>query len=287
MKKLFVIIKSSDAVIRIQSIRQSDIDRIKCSKFLRRYIPQFEILNSKHKFNCNLKIAHSNNKTIFLKYPTAKYFAQLYNDKDLISFAEFLLERARQELGIYCIHSSAVVINGKGIIFWGGASGMGKTRLALKISTLKNCSFYSDEKTLLDLQGNVMCGGIYTAYLSKPHFQKNHGEKSFLEYKRASESVPIKLFIYPYVEEESKKLIIERWSSEKFNWHLYEELSRKIRGTSRRMFANTIPLSSLDTQKLSEERSRSIKKYTKKIPCYFLKGSESAIIKTIFKLIEK
>ena len=287
MKEYFVIVKSYNAAVRICSNNKSDIDQISQSLFLRRYIPQYEIFLYRRHFDCDLKIQHSRSKKFSLKYPVATYFVSTYNEKDIISFAEFLLERARQERGLYCIHSSAATVRGRGIIFWGGASGMGKTRLALTLANMKDCLFFSDEKTLIDLPHNMMRGGVATAYLSKSHFQKTHGGKPFLEHNRAPSDVPIRFFIYPYVEEQSKNIIVERWFPEKFNWHLYEELSRKIRGTSRRIFANTMPLPSLDTQKLSEDRSRAVKKYTKKIPCYFLKGSESSIIKTIFKLIEK
>lgn len=284
MKESSIVIKSNIARVRIHSAKSSDIEKVAQSEFLRRYIPQFEIVDSKQSVNCNLKIRTSAKKKFSLRYPTAEYFVPSYDEKDIVSFAEFLLERARQERGIYCIHSSSAVVKGSGVIFWGGASGMGKTRLTLKLSETKDCSFFSDEKTLIDLRKNIMCGGVSTAYLSKPHFKNTHGDMPFLERSHALSNIPIRFFVYPSVEEESKNLIVEQWSPEKFDWHLYEELSRKIRGTSRRIFSNTVPLPSLDTQELSEERSRAIKKYIKKVPCYFLKGSESAIIKAILRL---
>jgi len=80
---------------------------------------------------------------------------------------------------------------------------------------------------------------------------------------------------------------MERWSSEKFEWHLYEELTRKIRATSRRLFKNSLPVPSLDTSIISQKRSSRVKEFVKFISCYYMSGTEEQISKGIFKLINK
>ena len=175
---------------------------------------------------------------------------------------------------------------GKVALVTGGASGMGKTRMALKISKNTNSSMYSDEKTILNLNKKLIQGGVNTAYLSKPFLKKMFDGDNYLKFNINKSTIPINFFVYPYVEEENTgKPIIEKWESDKFEWHLYEELSRKIRGTSRRFFNMSVPAQSLDTSLISKRRSDEIKHFTKEVPCYFMKGSEEQIEKAILELI--
>lgn len=200
---------------------------------------------------------------------------------------EFLLEGVRQETGIYCLHSSSVVVNGRSIIFWGNASGMGKTRLALTLSEKFGAQMYSDEKTLLNLQKNITVGGIASIYLLKPYLKDKFGNADFYNFIPPGRFFPVGFFVYPHIDENSKSIYVERWDVNKFSWHLYEELSRKIRGTSRRIFNNTLPVSSIDSIPIATQRSLAVEAYVKSTPCYYMRGSEVLICENIMKLCDK
>lgn len=78
----------------------------------------------------------------------------------------------RQKIGIYCIHRTCAIYQNKAYIFWGGLSGIGKTRDAFELSKENNAIFYFDEKVLLDLNNIKFCGGI-----NKSIKTKNIGKK--------------------------------------------------------------------------------------------------------------
>lgn len=283
MKKYYLIIKSLDSAVKIASLKKNWIKNLQHSEFLKRYIPNYEISASNESAGCKL-ILKNGRPQFSLKFPNATYSNLKYDEKDIVSLAEFLLERLRQESGYYCMHSSGVIINNKGVIFWGWASGIGKTRLVLSLVKNFEAEFFSDEKTLIDLKNKLMLGGVKYAYLSKNYFKNIHKGKKVLSFIMPQSQAKIAFLVYPQLSE-SKKLFMERWSSEKLEWHLYEELSRKIRATSRRLFKNGLPVPSLDTQTLSQKRSSDIKQFAKFIPCYYMCGNERQIAEKISKLI--
>ncbi len=287
MQKSTLIVNSAGAKIAVSSSGKDWLKKFVDSDFLQRYVPAVKITLHKNKTGADCFLVLKRGGPRFsISYPRAIYQNKKFNEKDVITLLDFMLERAREERKVYCLHSSSISLGGEGIVFWGGASGMGKTRLMLAMSSKFGANFYSDEKTLINLQNNKMVGGARSAYLSKPHFKNRYGARTFLDFKNNAGTPPIRLFVHPIVTD-SKKLAFERWPDEKFEWHLYEELSRKIRGTSRRLFKNTVPVPSLDTPALSKKRSLAVKKYTRKIPCYFMKGSENVIAKKILLMLKK
>lgn len=285
MKQHIVAVKSARATIHVIFSDSQWADDFRDSEFLKRYVPAYEFAAVLGALDCVLRVKKSMRHHFSIAYPEALYSASRYNEKDIVSFAEYLLERARQEKEDYCMHSSSAVVRGQGIILWGGATGMGKTRIALTLGAESGNYFYSDEKTLVDLKKNIMKGGVAVAYLSKPYFKKVGLAKQFLSFDARHEQIPIQCLIYAHVEEASRGAIVERWTPEKFNWHLYEELARKIRGVSRRLFNNTISVPSLDTQQLADRRSQLVARYVQKTHCYFIKGNEKAMARAIHKLV--
>ncbi len=285
MRKCQLIINSVNANIIISTKERAWIEHLRHSLFLKRYIPAYKILNYKTATHCQLNLKRGT-PSFSINFPHATYINKAYNDKDIVSIAELLLERARQEANNYCLHSSGVIIDGKGVIFWGGATGMGKTRLALRLARKFHAQIYSDEKTVVNLRDRVMLGGVRVAYLSKSYFKKHHRGQSFYYFSTDSNycPVPIAFMIYPYVED-SSKIYYEKWGQTKFNWHLYEELSRKIRATSRRLFNNTLPVLSLDSLKLAQTRNKEIKYFTQKTPCYYMRGNEDLLCRKIIQMI--
>lgn len=259
----------------VRSDSSGDIEKLIKSDFLYRYIPDVKIDRLGIIVDANLFIKKGVRR-ISLKYPRAIYQNKSFDIKDVISLIEYLLERARQTRGFYCMHGAAVEFKGRAIIFWGGASGMGKTTLAKYFSGQADCIWFADERLVIDLRRATVVGGVNSAYFKKG--EKNVYEKLALRDKIV---LPIAMFVYPFVATGPNKTSWIKWTSEKFDWHLFEEMNRKIRGTSRRVFFNNEPLPSLDEMPLARKRNALISSLTKNIPCYFAQGEAEGIIATI------
>ncbi len=283
MKKYYITIDSAGAQVQVSSTSAEWIHALASSPFLKSYVPNCRILRTSAKRASNLSIA-SGAPSFHLSHLKATYMNTSYEDRDIVSIVELLLEYKRQEMGIYCLHSSSAILGGKNIIFWGGASGMGKTRLSIALSEKYAAEMFSDEKTLLNLKKNTARGGVSAIYLAKPYLKNKFENVDFHQFIRSKSVVPVDFFVYPNVENNSRSLHVERWDTEKFNWHLYEELSRKIRGTSRRVLRNTLPVLSIDSLSIAKRRSEEVNAYTKKVPCYYMRGSEKLICEQILKL---
>lgn len=282
MKQYSLIIRSAGAAVRVVSMQKDWIAKLRRSIFLRRYIPGYELSESAEKYGATLSLKRGA-KNFKIIFPRAVYGNTVFDEKDIVSIAELLLEFLRQRNGIYCMHSSAVTRRGQGVIFWGWASGLGKTRLALDLARRFGFDLFSDEKTLLDLRGGRMIGGVSSAYLSKSYFKKRY-KNNFHDFMAQSTGTRIAFLVYPQVMD-AKKIFAEKWDNEKLDWHLYEELSRKIRAISRRLFNNTVPVTSLDTANIAEKRSSAVKKFAKLLPCYYMRGTEKQIADRIARLL--
>lgn len=155
-----------------------------------------------------------------------------FSTKDIISLIDYVLELWRQENGVYTVHGAAASFNGRGVLVIGGASGVGKSTLINTLCKIPGFVFWGDEKIMLDDSGNII-GGIGAT---------------------GRAPAKIRLIIQPVIGA-GKKLEFKQWSGQKVDWHLYEELSRKIRGTSRRV-GKGLPIESVDTIGLASARSK-------------------------------
>jgi len=290
MKRYPIIIKSSNAEIAVYFEKRSWLKKFLKSDFLKAYIPACEII-SYQKGRCQFNfLAKKGIDGLVINSKNAIYSSNKYRDEDIVTLIEFILEKIRQRNGEYCMHSSTVIINGRGIVIWGGATSMGKTCLALVLSKTKGAIFYSDEKTLINLKKNSIVGGVNSIYVSKQYLREKYGNINFHNIENIetwrNREFPISFMVYPYLEiKKSSSVEIENWSAEKFNWHLYEELSRKIRGTSRRIFNNSLPVLSIDDLSIAMTRSLEVKRYTSKINCYYMRGNGSSLSKNILKIL--
>ena len=248
--------------------------------FMKKYIPGLEI----GKNNKTEVVVNFVKRKVFFQfdtYPKINIGSTGLSIKDIISLIELVLERARQEKGIYCIHSASVIYKNKAVIFWGGATGMGKTRLVEEMSK-QGGSFYSDEKTLIDLNKMKVMGGIQFQFLDKEFWKKqikNQSKDSY--YRHNSEhisSLPIGLFVYGFGID-GAKTSSERWSPIKFEWHMYEELGRKIRSISRRIMDGKKSVPAIDTQTNADRRIRFVHSLSNTIPCYSIQGSVINVVK--------
>ena len=253
-------------------------DKIINNDFLSKYIPDFSISKSSS-YDVAVEFLKTEVYFEYDKYPKIKMGANGLSEKDIISLIELVFERARQEKGIFCIHSSCAIYRGKAVIFWGGASGMGKTRMARLLA--EDGMFYSDEKTLLNASSMEVVGGIHYTYMDKDFWKKQINKKNDDSYYPIeaiiSAPAPIALFVYGFGingTEASEDLC----KPDKLTWHLYEELGRKVRAISRRVCDGNKTVPSIDSQVNADQRIKYVQKVAEKIPCYSIQGSPESVI---------
>lgn len=285
---VFYLSSTPNCVLKIESRNIDLIDQIKSSDFIFKYIPgvKFET-ESNIKEDVSINILDSGQIFDITKYPGISINGLRLSIKDIISLIELVFERVRQEKKIYCIHSSCALYKGRAIIFWGGASGLGKTRIAFELGNLTNGRLYSDEKTLIDPTSRKVVGGIGYLYAEKPFYKDGlFGSPDDDKYiKRGGDTLscfPIEELVYVNVNE-SEQFINDLWDQDKFEWHLYEELSRKIRAISRRVDNGLEPISSIDTPSIAQKRAIHTRNFTSEVKCYYLSGSVKNILSYIIQ----
>lgn len=157
----------------------------------------------------------------------------------------------------------------------------GKTTLALELAKT-NGAFYSDEKMLIDLKNIKAVGRIKNQYLSNDYWKEKYGDKEYHEHSNLAKDIDyeIGLFVQPIMSKQSS-YTLDLWDANKFLWHLYEESSRKIRGTSRIFFDNTYPAMSLDTEALASNRLNLLKEFVTKVPAIYFNGTSEMAVKLI------
>lgn len=272
-----VFLKSASAIIKLD-IEADTFKKIIEDEFFYAYIPSVRVIDRQEKYDATIYVNKSMVNSIEVNYPNVYYNYDSLNFKDIITLIEFVFERARQEKGVFCIHGAAVIVDDKAIISWGPATGMGKTTLALTLSIGEN-QFYSDEKVLIDFLNQKVVGRIKKIYLSNDYWKGKFGNNQFYEndISALDKEYDISMFIYPLICEE-KNIVLDKWTPNKFAWHLYEETSRKIRGTSRVFFNYSYPVSSLDTFALSVTRLNMVKDFSNSVSSFYYKGNIESIV---------
>ncbi len=262
--------------MRITSL-ESTVDLIGFDKeipFIDEYIPKAE-LDTSSVPDVILEVDQDKKFSLEIDYPWARISSD--NDKEIIALAEYLLERSREEKGIYCIHSSSVAKEGKGVVFFGSMPNLGKTTLALSAAE-KGFYLISDEKTWF--RGKDIIGGIQYINLRKD-WQKRYGSGLIEARSRfpVVETAETRLFVYPQIDNGLYEL--KEWDEKTAFWHLQEEFSRKIRGVSRLIDSRQRLVQSLDTDSLSASRIKYINTLLEYVPCLNIRGTPDEIIKTI------
>ena len=284
MQETFV--ESATAIVKIIAEKEN-FSAIFKDEFFYSYIPSAVIKENSETFDATIKVIKSEENNIDLSYPNiVLYYKQALNSKDLIALTEYVLERARQEKGIICVHGAGAVIDGKMVTCWGPATGMGKTTLALELSKDGN-EFYSDEKVLVDIINGKAVGRIKNQYISNDYWRNKFGNQKYFEHSNIADDIPypIAMFVQALICNQ-EEYTLDIWTPEKFVWLLYEESSRKIRGTSRTFFKNSYPVMSLDTQLLATKRLSLLKEFTKKIPAIYYKGKAEKVVDYIKEKIK-
>lgn len=280
-----IYIKSASAILKI--VASEDIlNQTLADDFFVSYIPSAEIIES-DTFDATIIAEEGTINYIDIEYPVVKLTYANFHPKDLVSLAEYVLERARQEKGIICVHGAGAIVDNKAVVSWGTATGMGKTTLALGIADNGN-EFYSDEKVLVDLLSGKVVGRIANQYISNDYWRKKYGNDKFRTPANLSKDIvyDIGLFVHAIVCNQPETML-DPWTSDKFFWHLYEESCRKIRGTSRMFFGFTTPIESLDTNELATKRIEWVREFTRKIPAIYFKGKVEVAVDTIVDMLNK
>ncbi|MEA3329885.1 MAG: hypothetical protein U9Q06_04025 [Nanoarchaeota archaeon] len=252
---------------------QETIQKILQDEFTYHYLPEAKIDYSERKPEVFVEETQDN---VSLKMDYPKIIVPFTKDhRGLISACEYLLERARQEkVKVYSLNSSSVQEDGNSIIFYGGATNLGKTSSALELA-VNGFELFSDEKTLLDLANQTLCGGSRSIALRKKIIQEKVGSlKEFKEFSGTSCNHPnISMLILPHLDHGLENPITYQLDSRDAFWHLNKEIARRIRGDTKFYGDYKYALQSLDNEDLSNQRIKLVKSLTKTVPTHYFQGN--------------
>ncbi len=276
INKLYI--TSGEATLLVESENSAILSDLQNEAFVRSHIPSAIIsTETLEKVDASLLIKNSEQFDVILKYPDVVCFQpEKVDTRGVIALMGYILERANNEKGVYSVHSSVITKNNKAIVLFGGTTNLGKTSIAKIASEKFAWSFYSDEMALIDSNdGKIIAGGkIVTNSDSFDDFNLPETKETF----------EIIGFVHPHIDNGLNKF--EKWNSDKFFWHLKEELARKIRGGSKAIHFFSYPLGSLDTFDIASKRLLFAKNLSEKIPCYEMRGDPEYIGKQITEIFK-
>lgn len=264
--------------------------------FFRKYIPDSQLieLNEDEK-DVGLTVIDSVNDLDF-SFDRGHGILKCFVDRNIsleavIVVIDYCLEYQRQKNGVFCIHGSAVSLDGKGILILGGVSGLGKTTLALNLCLKHNAKFIGDDKVLVSREGFIVGGAKKIEFNKTALFSSVGAELNNKDIDKLQEIIQIedtKIQISVVVQPSiflGSNFEFEKWDVSKASFHFYEELSRKIRGTSKRISNSTYPLDSLDTKEIALMRSDFVNILTKETPFISLKGNINEVMKRLIDFL--
>lgn len=284
----------SEAIIKINNLavkliaERELLDPLLSDEFLFRYIPNLTIINES---SAQYQITLVRDKNFGLNINSCSFEIRgpMYQElsiRDTVTLIEHCIERIRQENGLFTIHASSSAVGSRAILLIGGASGIGKSSVNIELMK-KGASFISDEKAVVREDHNVIAGDKQIKFNKQILHQRysEHEVISMIQDRQVTAESPIALMIQP-VSNKRGELYFEKWDEVKTDFHLYEELSRKIRGVSRRIINFTLPIQSVDDESLALRRSALAKSLSKQVPAYTVYGSAEKIAELIInKLI--
>lgn len=282
-KKTFI--KSADSFLLLEGDANL-LDSIVKNSFLQDYIPNMSLIEKNHNNDVAKVIIEESDKFSFsteenkqfkIKGKLGKHFSIV----DIITMIDYCLETVRQENGIYCIHGSASCARNKAVLLIGGASGIGKSKVNYFLVKNNGFQFIADEKILINKRFEIV-GGIKKFIVNKDLFLNNI-DKNYVP-NICIKKTEISFIIQP-ITTKNGEFFVDYWDKKKINFHMYEELSRKIRGISRRINNFSIPLQSLDIYKYSLERSKISQSISKKIKGATIYGDPEYVANFISKRI--
>lgn len=252
------------------------------SRFITDFSNDGEIVDS-------IKIENSSQKEINLEagntYISGSYGTD-FSSTDIIVLCDYLLERYRQEKGIYTIHSSAVFKENNGILIVVNLTGSGKTSTALSLINRHGFEIFSDEKTLVS--GPNMVGQVKKIFLedkTRSSLSKNNIQvDSELDISKESDK-QIKMIIVPMIIEGASEVTVKEYTKPQLKWMLYEEISKDIRLVNGMIFNMSEPLMPLDTKEIAKQRLKYAEELSK-IKAYLVQGSIESVTSKINSLFQ-
>lgn len=273
-----ILLSSKGLTCKIEG-HQSKMDEILRDSFTFHYIPDVAIPDFDHPGNVSLLEDDSLSSPVELKYPHARFRGDI-SARDIVTVGEYLLERGRQEKkGYHTLSSACASLDQKAVVFFGGATNLGKTTSMLGLVQRQGFEFFSDEKTLVDLEGKKIVGGSRSVAVRKSVLKdRTKVEGEFCNIEAASGNKEAYLFMYPHLDHGLEKPISYQFSNLDFYWLLLREISQEIRGTTRLVDEFSYMLPPLDTEELAKRRVSLARQFTSEVPCFYFQGSESQIV---------
>ena len=274
----------------------SNSSKLFCDKeqFLYEYIPDLTIDSlpngGKPDFIIELNVSKSNSFDIIDNVIMIRY-SEDCSIKDVVTLLEYGLEYCRQSKGVYCLHGSAVTKNQRAIVFVGQVSGIGKTSISLELALKHGYLFLGDEKILLRYINNQpFIKSTNRLKFNKPYlgdyFRINEADFINRFCNVTKNWIPLTLLVQPQICPKGA-LLYEKFNHTKTEFHLYEEITRKIRGCSRRVKNFTEPLLSIDDYALSQKRSSFCKELSLVVDSYHVVGDKSLVASFLDDLLNK
>jgi len=255
------------------------LQKILDDKFTKHYIPDFRIASG-GTTPCIEVVEREQEKKAILDYPRG-FLKPHIEHRSFVVTAEYLAERARQEkLGLFALNSAAAERNGDGVLFYGEASNLGKSTFATTLSE-NGFNQFSDEKTLLDLEHNLMVSGSRSIPLRKNVWKErfpNDGEYRELDTKEQAVSPKVSLIISPHYDHGLDKPIITALDPLDLFWGLLAAISKRIRGVTRFIDDFTFQLPSIDTEELSEKRIELMRKFSRAVKGFYFQGNHHQLV---------
>lgn len=251
---------------------QETIRKILEDDFTYHYLPEAKIDYSERKPEIFVEETQDDD-SLKMDYPRI-IIPHTEDHRGLVSACDYLLERARQtRFKVYSLNSSSVQENGNSIIFYGGATNLGKTSSALELA-INGFELFSDEKTLLDLGNRTLYGGSRSIALRKKILQDRViSSREFKEFSVTSCNPPkINMLILPHLDHGLESPITYQLDSLDAFWHLNKEITRRIRGDTKFYGKYKYTLQSLDNRDLSNQRIKLVKILTETVPTHYFQG---------------
>ncbi len=232
-------------------------------------------------------------KPVVINYPEVRFRTGL-SPRDVVVLGEYLLERARQEKGgLYAVSSACASLGDLAVVFYGGATNLGKTSSMLTLIKKCNFDFVSDEKTLLGLSNKVVEGGSISVPTRKKiirerFFQPDQEElPEFVDFRLAEGTKKAGLVVYPHLDHGLKQPIFYKWKPLDFFWLLTRDLSQEIRGGIRLVNNFNYLLPSLDNEELTQSRVGRTRSFCDVVPSYYFQGSLDQVAEYIPRILEE
>ena len=250
------------------------------SDFIKKYIPSPKIEIGAKILVPRVNISRSNDFCFSGDFPEFNYYGN--NFYDALFLSEFMLERARQEAGMYSIHSSCAGRNGKAVVLFGWKD-TGKTSVALHLAREHGFKFLSEGRTVIDSDFRI-AGKIHHIEEDNDYLKEKYGfGDSCLDVSKlcpiSSDKDEVELMIYPQIT--GYPLEIKSWDFAKASYHMHELFGYVIRGATKNINNYQCPLQSIDTPELSKKRCGFVNSLVNNKKVIQIRGSLEDICNTL------